>query len=168
VADYPLGYTAPAGVWTHLAFVGTASSTSLYANGVLKTNLNVGIPLPRGYLGAGYWAVSSPPFFLDYMLGSLDEVLVFNRNLSAAEINAIYAAGSSGVVRVPEFTGVQPLSANQIQINLRGLTGKNIKIYASQDLDTWSLLTTVANSTGNILYTDNSATNGLGFYRAAQ
>jgi len=94
--------------------------------------------------------------------------MMFTRALSSAEISAIAGAGASGLVRVPEFTAIQPLGINQVRLGVRGLTGRNIKVFISADLDSWSLLGSVANPTGSILYTDNSATNGLRFYRVAQ
>jgi len=127
VGDYALGYIAPAGVWTHLAFVGTAAGTSLYVNGSLQSTTNVSIPLPRAYVGARYYAVSSSPFFVDYMLGGLDEVLLFNRALSGSEIHAVYAAGSSGLVRVPEFIGAGPFASGQFPLNLRGQTARALR-----------------------------------------
>ena len=166
VADYNFGYTVPLSTWTHLAFVASGTQMQLYANGSLVATLTTNIPLPRAYFGVGY--VNNGGSFVDYMLGSVDEVMMFNRALSSTEISAIAAAGSAGVVRVPEFTAIQPLGNNQVRMNLRGLTGKNIKVYASQDLDNWTLLGSLANPTGNVLYTDNSATNAVGFYRAAQ
>src|SRR5262249_9441037 len=103
-----------------------------------------------------------------YMLGSLDEILLFNRALSGAEINAIYSAGSAGLVRAPEFTGTQALGNGQFQLNLRGQTGKTFSIYSSADLGSWVPLNTVSNSTGQIEFIDNSATNSQSFYRASQ
>ena len=166
VADYNFGYTVPLNTWTHLAFVASGTQMQLYANGSLVAALTTNVPLPRAYFGAGY--VNSSGVFVDYMLGSVDEIMMFNRALSGAEISAIAAAGSSGLVRVPELTGIQPLGNSQIRMSLRGLTSKNIKIFASDDLDTWSQIGLVSNPTGNALYTDNSATNGFGFYRVAQ
>src|SRR5262249_11165092 len=99
VGDYSFGYIAPAGTWTHLALVGTSTGTALYVNGVIQSTLTNTLPLPRGYIGAGY--VTSSAHLVDYMLGNLDELMLFNRPLSAEQINAIYLAGSAGLVRAP-------------------------------------------------------------------
>src|SRR5262249_4614289 len=151
---------------THLSFVASGNQMQLYANGSLVGTVSTNISLPRAYIGAG-WVTSSAKF-VDYMLGSLDELMLFNRALSPSEISALSSAGSSGLVRVPEFTGSVPLGNNQFRLNLRGQTGKNFTIYTSQNLATWTFLTSVPNPTGSIQFTDNSATNSFNFYRASQ
>ena len=166
VGDYNFGYIVPAGAWTHLAFVGTSGGTSLYVNGVLQSTLANSMPLPRGYIGAGY--VTSSAKFVDYMLGSLDEVLLFNRALSGPEINAIYAAGGAGLVRAPQFTSLLPMSGGQFGMSLRGQTGKSFTIYSSEDLIAWRRLATLPNPSGTIGFIDTTATNPLTLYRASQ
>jgi len=166
VADSSFGYIVPAGAWTHLAFVGTSTGTALYVNGTLQNTLTNTLPLPRGYIGAG-WVTSSSKF-VDYLLGNLDELMLFSRALSGAEISAISAAGSSGLVRAPEFTGMQPLGNGQFGLNLRGQTGKTFTLYTSQDVTTWTRLTSAPNPSGSIQFTDNSATNPVTLYRASQ
>jgi GH25 family lysozyme M1 (1,4-beta-N-acetylmuramidase) len=166
VGDYNFGYTVPTGAWTHLAFVGTNAGTSLYVNGVLQSTLPNSLPLPRGYIGAGYAASSAK--FVDYMLGSLDEILLFNRALGASEINAIYAAGSAGLVRTPQFTSLLPMGGGQFGLTLRGQTSKSLTIYSSQDLLAWRRLATLPNPAGSITFTDNTATNPVTLYRASQ
>ena len=164
--DANFGVTVPQNTWTHVAFVSTSSGTSLYINGALSATLTNLSPCPRGYIGASF--VSSNSKIVDYMLGSLDEIMIFNRALSASEISAISAAGSAGLVRAPEFTGTTPLGPGQFQLNLRGKTGKNITLYRSPDLLTWPSLGAISNPTGATTFTDNSATNSQGFYRASQ
>jgi GH25 family lysozyme M1 (1,4-beta-N-acetylmuramidase) len=168
VADYGFNYIAPAGVWTHLAFVGTASATSLYVNGAFNATTNITMPLPRGYIGAGFWGVSSPNFFLDYMSGGLDEIMLFNRALSASEISSVYSAGSAGLVRAPILVDSSSPSPGQFALHLKGETGKTLSIYTSQDLVTWTKLTTVSNPSGTLVFTDTQATNSAEYYRVAQ
>jgi hypothetical protein len=138
----------------------------LYANGALVGTIATNIPLPRAYIGAGY--VNSNGNIVDYLLASVDEIMLFNRALSGAEVSSLYTAGVTGFVHAPEFTAVQALGSSQFQLNLKGLTGKNFSIYLSLDFTTWTKLGSVANPTGTILYIDNSATNDQSFYRASQ
>lgn len=166
VADSAYNYIVPASTWTHLAFVGTSTGTSLYVNGAFQSTLTNTLPLPRGYIGAGF--VTSGSRIVDYMLGSLDEILTFNRALSATEISGIAAASSAGLVRAPEFMGEQQPGPGQFQLNLRGQTGKAFTIYRSSDLSTWPFLGSAPNPTGSASFTDNSASGQVNFYRATQ
>jgi N-acetyl-anhydromuramyl-L-alanine amidase AmpD len=167
VGDYSFGYLAPTGTWVHLAFVGTTTNTSLYANGVRQAALTNTIPLPRTYIGAGY--VNSSSRVIDYMLGSVDEILLFNRALSASEINSIYAAGSAGLCRAPEFTRSDALGNGQFSLNLRGQTGKGFTLYGSTNLVNWSVLGSLSNPVGTNQFVDATATNSVRkFYRASQ
>ena len=165
VADYLFNppITVAASKWTHVAFVATSSSVTVYTNGVLAGSTNVSsFYLPRGAIGED--SFSGNPS--DFLLGSLDEIQVFNRNLSAAEIKAIYTAGSAGLVSAPQFTGITNVNG-VIQLNARGLTGKNVTVNVSTDMVNWSSLTTLSNPTGTVQYLDSTAS-GLRFYRASQ
>ena len=84
VADYSFNYTAPIGEGTPLVLVGTSSSTSLYVNGVLHDTLNLAFPLPRGQIGGST---------RDRLAGTLDDLFLFDRELTAGEIGRIFAAG---------------------------------------------------------------------------
>jgi hypothetical protein len=167
VGDYVYNYTAPAGTWVHLAFVGTGTGTALYTNGVFQGTLAINIPLPRAYLGAGYVSLHSK--VIDFMLGSLDEVVFFDRALSETEINAIYSAGSAGLCRTPEFASAPQRGNGQLGLDLKGLTGKSFTIYASTNLVDWAPLQTVPNPGGAARFVDYAVTNAAQrFYRLSQ
>ncbi|HSY43529.1 MAG TPA: GH25 family lysozyme [Candidatus Acidoferrum sp.] len=158
-------YTVPTGIWTHLAFVGTAASVSLYTNGVFEGETNVSnFPLPRNSLDADTFSGTQT----DFMLGSLDEIQIFSRVLSSAEINSIWQAGSAGLVRAPEFTHVISTNFGQVQLSLRGQTGKDFTLYTSTNLTNWTLLLAIPNATGATNYSDSSASDLQKFYRVIQ
>ncbi|HTB84756.1 MAG TPA: GH25 family lysozyme [Candidatus Sulfotelmatobacter sp.] len=166
VADYLFtpNYTVPVGVWTHLAFVGNSLGVTLYTNGVRAGSVSVAnFPLPRTCIGADLLSGSTS----DLMLGGLDEIQVFNRVLLGPQIASIYAAGSAGLVRAPEFTGLAPAGAGQVRVNLRGLTGRSFSIYVSTNLMNWSLLSTNSNPTGAVQFID-ATVSPQKFYRATQ
>lgn len=166
VGDYNFGYTVQAGTWVHLALVGTGSQTLLYANGTLQGTIAQNVPLPRSYIGVGYLASSS--LFTDYMLGAVDELALFTRALSTAEIAAIHAAGSAGFYRAPELSGAM-MSGGQFRFNLRGLTGKTFTILSSSNLTAWSAAGILQNPNGATQFVDFSASGQLWkFYRATQ
>jgi hypothetical protein len=116
--------------------------------------------LPRAFIGLDSFtstdAIGSKigRVFTDYMLGSLDEILVFHRALSSTEIGAIYSAGSAGLVRAPEFTGISSDGNGQITLNLRGQTGKTFTLYSSTNFLDWNFLGTTANPAGALQYLD--------------
>jgi PKD repeat protein len=92
-----------AGVWQHVAATYDGTNMRLYINGQLAAERATPIrslfandrPL---LIGAGY--VGGSP--LRYFSGSIDEPAVYNRALTAAEIGAIHAAGSSGKCYTPQ------------------------------------------------------------------
>ena len=173
VADYYFKIGVPQNQWTHVALVDSGSQLSLYTNGVFASSTLYsnsvaivtpsGIPLPRACIGADELNGSQT----DFMLGSMDEILTFHRALTAAQIAAIYAAGSAGFVRAPQFTGVSANASGQVQLNLQGLTGKSITLFGSTDLINWTSLGAIANPTGAVQYVNSPVAPQM-FYRAAQ
>jgi GH25 family lysozyme M1 (1,4-beta-N-acetylmuramidase) len=167
VADYVFSpaYTVPAGVWTHLAFVGTSTAVTLYTNGVSEGSVSVSsFPLSRACIGADLIA-GNPT---DFMLGSLDEIQTFNVALSAAEISDVYNAGSAGLVCAPEFTGTVSTNSGHLQLQMQGLTGKNFTLRGSPNLVNWVTLGTIPNPTGATNYTGSTTANTQQFYRLEQ
>jgi hypothetical protein len=167
VGDYNFGYSTPASTWTHLVLIGTSTGTSLYANGSLVGSLTNSMPLPRNHFGGDY--LTSTGTVLDYMLGSVDEVLIFNRALSTTEISTLYNGGSGALVRVPEITSVGINSAGtQFQLNLRGLPAKGFSVYRTSDLINWTNLGHVANTSGALTYFDLTTTSAQNSYKVFQ
>jgi hypothetical protein len=159
-------YIVPTLVWCHLAFVGTSSNTSFYANGVLTGTLTNSIPLPRNYMGGGYYTNTGQ--YGDFLNGRLDEIMVFNKALTAAQISSIYAAGTDGVVKAPQITGASATN-RQISFSMLGLTGKNYTVYASTNLANWTIVTSLTNTYGTNFFTE-AITNSLPekFYKISE
>ncbi len=90
--------SATPGSWHHVALASSTTTASLYIDGVLKGSSprspisNTTNPFRVGYLLDFYYP--GPEFG-----GLLDEVEIFGRDLSGAELAAIYAAGGSGKCR---------------------------------------------------------------------
>jgi alpha-L-arabinofuranosidase len=89
----------PTGTWSHLAVTLAGTTATLYVNGVaVDTNTSMTLnpsSLPhttQNYIGRSQWA---PDPYLD---GSVDEFQIYNRALSAAEIQSLQtsAAGTAG------------------------------------------------------------------------
>ncbi len=159
-------YTAPIGTWVHLAFVGTSGGTSLYVNGTFEGALTNTIPLPRAYIGAGF--VTSSSKYIDFLAGSLDEIMLFNTALNSTQINSIYSAGSTGLVRAAQIVGSSSPGTGLYTLNLQGETGKTLTIYTSTDLTNWVSAARIGNSVGSNSWTDIHATNQPAkFYRVS-
>ncbi len=85
---------AVTGVWYHVAAVKNSSSFSLYVNGQLEDSRS---PVPS-FLDthSTNLRIGSNAFEGAHLNGLIDEAEIYNRALSAAEIDAIYKAGSNG------------------------------------------------------------------------
>ena len=68
VGDYAFNYTAPVGQWAHLTFVGTASDTKLYVNGILTGTIGQSMTLPRSMIGSKTHSLK----------GTLDDLKLFD------------------------------------------------------------------------------------------
>ncbi len=169
VADYLFSpvYSVPVNKWTHLAFVATTSTVTLYTNGVQEGTISATVNLPRTYIGAD-WFTTASGLYSDFMLGALNEIQVFPRALSAAEVKSIFNAGTSGLVRAPQFTSVTNNNNGQIQLNLIGMTGKPITINTSSDLVNWVQMGVVSNQFGATNYFDSDIFEPVKFYQAKQ
>jgi len=89
-----LVYDVPIDSWTHVAVVYSNRQPSLYLNGVpVRTGLtSTRDSYPSTSLGGGSYGFYS---------GLLDEVSIYNRPLSSAEIQSIYHAGNLGKCGLP-------------------------------------------------------------------
>ena len=89
--------TVPAGVFSHLAGTYDGSSIKVYVDGTLvKTCPHSGLMTTNSLpLSIGARVNSNDRFFK----GLIDEVEIFNRALTAAEVKAIYDAGSAGKLK---------------------------------------------------------------------
>jgi len=82
--------------FAHVVFVGQSSGVSVYVNGALAGNDATSSPLARWALGAG--AIRADGTLVDPLTGVIDELVIYDRALSPAEISAHYA------LAVPEPT----------------------------------------------------------------
>jgi GH25 family lysozyme M1 (1,4-beta-N-acetylmuramidase) len=170
VADYLFSpaYIVPLNTWTHLAFVATSTGVTLYANGVQKGTVSVSnFELPRNYIGADQFP-GVTNVLSDFFIGGLDDIQIFNRALSAAEIASIYNAGSSGLVRAPQFTSITTNGNGQMQLNIIGQIAKPITINSSPDLFNWTQMGVISNQFGVTNFVDPDIAEPAKFYRATQ
>lgn len=77
--------SAPLGQFVDVVFVNDSNGVQLYINGILKGSNSKPIPLPRHYIG-------SIGNRRDNLFAVLDEVVIYNRALSPAEIASHFAS----------------------------------------------------------------------------
>ncbi|MDP6740478.1 MAG: LamG domain-containing protein, partial [Planctomycetota bacterium] len=76
VVDATFDVKAPLQTWMHLAFVGSASGTDLYADGLYADSVPYALRAPTGPIGG----------LGDALNAVVDDVRVYDRTLSASEI----------------------------------------------------------------------------------
>jgi uncharacterized repeat protein (TIGR03803 family) len=157
-------------VWQHVAMTydKTTGILTIYQNGVVVASGDVGVWRPSTsfdfYLGKRAAGVFAP---IPYQ-GLMDEASLYNRALSAAEIQATYNAGSSGkCLPAPTFSGLtasQSTSYGTNAITLAGSVSAQGPIYpASGETVTVTIngnaqTTTISDSSGDFSITYNPST----------
>ncbi len=112
---HALSSTIPqVGTWYHLVGTYDGATVRLYVNGVLEGTAYAGFPLDYGTRPVFFGRTGE--FWVANFGGSMDEVSLYNRALTADEIQGLYNAGSAGKCPplVAPFILVQPqgLSVN--------------------------------------------------------
>ena len=82
----------PLHVWTFLAVIHSGGTTYFYKNGVADGVVSEG-GSATGILGMSIGARYSDPLYKPYCGGSIDDVRIYNRALSAAEVKQLYNLG---------------------------------------------------------------------------
>ncbi|HWQ90931.1 MAG TPA: LamG-like jellyroll fold domain-containing protein, partial [Clostridia bacterium] len=90
-------------VWHHLVGVRGSNYIQLYVNGVLEAQTNVNFPQDYG-TNSVYFGTSGQAYWDRRLNGVLDEVLLYNRALSAEEIAGLYAQGATSKCKWPSIT----------------------------------------------------------------
>ncbi len=99
----------PINQWTHIAATYDGGALRLYINGVLagQTNYSGGIFPGTANFGIGAIPFGTSTFGWPFS-GALDEVSLYNRALSAAEIQSIFTADLTGKCLAPPVSTQQP------------------------------------------------------------
>ncbi len=131
------------GQWLHLVGIATASGSQLYVNGVLVstvTGLSVGNIGQTTAMNIGRMA----HFGWDSFDGRMDEVRIYNRALSATDVQQLYAYEYAVEFKpiINLLKAVQPTFSNLIP-------GTNYQLQVSGDLNTWTNLGSAFTATTN-------------------
>jgi hypothetical protein len=98
-----LVYDTPITTWTHVAVVYSNQQPRLYLNGAL---VRTGLTSTRNSYPSAWLGESGMGY--GYYAGLLDEVSIYNRSLTAAEVQSIYNAGAAGKCLLPPQILSQP------------------------------------------------------------
>ena len=93
-------------VWYHVAVTNTGNTAILYLNGTQVASGDLGMDTPAG---TPFYIGQIPGDDFRRLQGQVDEVSIYNRALSADEIQAIADAGSAGKCKGPAVGGVGEL-----------------------------------------------------------
>jgi hypothetical protein len=121
--------TLAAGVWTHLAMTYDSSRLRIYVNGDQAVSVQVSgaIPGSTGALRLGGNAVWG-----EWFSGSIDEVRVYDRALSAAELQSDMSTPIGGSAPPPADT-IAPTAPSNVTITSRTQTSVALSWQASSD-----------------------------------
>ncbi|MGI9158943.1 MAG: LamG-like jellyroll fold domain-containing protein [Saprospiraceae bacterium] len=109
-SDMDSGTPLTIGTWTHVTMVHDGSKDLIYFNGVKVNEKNApgALDKTRYPLGIGYDPIDNSGFFD----GALDDVQIYNRALSDAEIAALYAAQNPAPVVPGNLVADYPAAGN--------------------------------------------------------
>jgi hypothetical protein len=169
LADSP-GPTSPIiinnGYWYHVGVVNNNGNVQLYVNGVAEgssVSMNPNIVSGFQYIGVD----GGPNGIGDYFNGTINKVRIWNRALSASEIQQLYAL-EQPLVTIPVLGfGSSLWNSNGFNLILNGQLGSNYVIWSSTNLLNWTPLTNFIITNSPINFSDSAATNfNRRFYRA--
>ncbi len=139
------GIVPTIGTWYHAVVTVRGSSLKLYVNGVLRTSASVSVEACNGGMGniAAGFLTGSP-----YFPGLIDEVAVYQTELSAADVAQHYLTGLAQTVAVD---GVSTIAALGYARTFAALGGQSSYTYAIANTVTGGQI-----ETGTGLYTSPS------------
>ncbi len=171
------------GTWVHVICVRNGTAMQIYINGVLNSTGTVGTQTPvytyTPAFGGMYFNAQSPPVY-NPLHGKLDEMRIYNRALTAAEITQTYDAWSAIALPVTLTSFTALLNNGNALLNWQTATEQNsshFNVQRSADGVNFSGIGTIqakGNSSiaADYSYTDNTVKNLQGvktvFYRLEQ
>ncbi|MBY0373616.1 MAG: DUF1929 domain-containing protein, partial [Bryobacteraceae bacterium] len=151
------GTALPANTWSHVAMTYNGSSIVLFVNGVARTTLNAAGAAP---VTGGALSIGGNSVWGEFFNGRIDEIRIYNRVLTAAQIQVDMAAAISSA---PQVSVTAPVSGSTVT----GLVTVNATASASQGvagvqfrLDGASLGAEDTSAPYSISWDSTTATNG--------
>ena len=157
------------GRWYHVAytFSDTANTHALYVDGVAVAAQANSATIPYDthpvFIGADH--LNNAPYA--YLNGQIDEVALYNRALSAAELKAIYDARGSGKCRgaIAPVLQINPAGGNTYAISWPALAAGYNLYSSATPLGPWAAVGTTPQPVGDRLVVPVQATEAVRFYR---
>jgi hypothetical protein len=155
--SYPPAYSAAGAVptsnttWTHVVMTHSGSEVRIYINGQLSNTTSNRRAL--GTFNTAMLSVAGADNGLDLFQGDLDEIRIFNRALTAAEVATLSTGGAVGTAASGTNTAAAPIAANVIAAPVN-LTGYRSRVGQSFELLVTG--TTSGSVWGTDVYTDDS------------
>ena len=114
-AIYGSGVIATPGTWYHMVGTCDGTNAAIYINGVLKNSGTVDL----NYVGTSSgFRIGGAVCCGEYIAGLVDEPSFYNRALTAAEVFALYDAGTSGKCKAVLAPSLQLGAGNGPKLNL--------------------------------------------------
>ena len=155
--NYLNGQNVTLNTWTYLSVTYDGTTMCLYQNGVLSSSLVAGYTVNTNNplrIGAGYTESSAGVFFP----GLIDEVRVYDRPLSAAEVaQGVPAAVSVADVYATAVNHALNVSAPGVLVNDYSLKGKTLSAVLNTNVTNGAL---ALNANGSFTYTPSNGFSG--------
>ena len=163
--------TAQTGQWYNVCVTYNNASWQLFVNGLTAAQ-GSGVSILQSSGGLGIGCKGQSTVYYDFLAGLVDEIQIYNRALTASEIQAIYQAGTNGMCAPTPlmFTGSPSYNkTNGFVLNASLRSSQSYHIQANTNLAStnWTTLTNFTAGTAPIFhYTNKPPTNTLQqFYR---
>ncbi|MDO8572262.1 MAG: LamG-like jellyroll fold domain-containing protein, partial [bacterium] len=150
-SDLTFSYAPPLNTWTHLTIIARSGATDLYVNGVLRQTLG-GFTLGTG--ATSQLRVGNAPDGPDQFAGKIDEVLIYNRALTASEVSGLASTTTTPPTTdttaptTPTNLSATPTSSSQINLSWTASTD-NVGVTGYNVYRGGALISTVANNSYN-------------------
>jgi hypothetical protein len=104
-AGFPLSNQLELNTWKNIVFIITSTTSSLYIDGNLFNTINVGVNPNPVIQNSPLLFGKEMPGLIEYAIGKIDDIAIYNRALTPQEITALY-------------TGTAPCQSNSSTTNL--------------------------------------------------
>ena len=174
--SYNVSYTPTTGTWTHIVWVMTSSSWTIYLNSSVATTLGntIAVSSPGSYLPPTSYNSGVYPYFYigvatwagsPYVTGSIDDFRIYTTALNATQVTALYNSNSGivGTVQYSNNFGATWTATASLQANYQALTMASTGQQVTGCLNTGTMFQSVTASpnmatSGNMTVQGNTTT----------